>query len=313
MAQIWLGEKEATQEKDESVEAEKGGFPKYNYKRSRTYLIIANALSDSEEDILANVNVPALGSTTTLGMPVKSRKATYIARITRHPVTSVPTALWEVEVSGDSELTFVLTGNPVVEDRDLLVRWTIEEEELAFTHDAVHGYPVVNANGEPCHETIKVAYPVLELTRLEPYPMDPFVMGFYFNSLNKESFWGFPPKTGKMTLEAVEEIDEEEAIIYSKVTYKIAFKVGVWFDDDPWLARPLHEGFLVRHQPGVKPVVNKTEGNPVKINLAEDGTALPDGDDPFYLSFNKYIPKSWFGLGMHQPDDYPFGPPEEEP
>lgn len=328
MAIIFLGQKDNSAGKQDSVEAQQGQIPKFNHKRERTYLLISDTIGQTEDDILADGNIPALGNSIALGYPVKEREATCVGRLARHPVTGVPCELWEVTCSADSALT---SSEPNEEDDPLnlapLIEWEWEDEEVAFEYDMVTGAPVVNPNNEPYFDKRTVIYPVLCITRYEEYPVFPDALGPYINTLNASPFWGTPPKTCLMKAPeiSVEEV-ESTGFRYSKIKYRIAIKYNDYYASEPWKARYLCQGQQVRMAPGKPPITNKPDGNPVTINLSAStiapegggdpigwpGGPLPEGVSPQYQEFNKYKPAEWYPLDLHVEDDYPDGPPPEE-
>lgn len=308
MAQIFLGQKEAENSKEDEMEAKRGSFPTFNFKRERTYLIIATDVNDSEDQILANPNIPQLGTTETLGIPVKSRTAKEISTVARHPITGVRTILWEVTISGDSQLTYAAGGSQIIEEITALVEWDVEDEDVHFERDVITGVPLVNSNLEPIFDEREASYPVAKVTRFEPYPADPNLFLSYHNTINKSVFWGAAPKSVKLKIKAPIEINEQEGVIFCKTEYWFYFKVGD-FDDEPWCPRYLNEGYYVKSDPLALPALNKVQGEKTKVNLALDGTALPEGAAPVWLKYNKYRVVEWYGLNLHLPDDYPDGPP----
>ncbi len=311
MAQIWLGRKLDSGDQDETVEYKPGSMPTFKFKKSRVYLCIGNDLDDEEDDILANPNTPALGSTLSGGYPVKNRKATEVARVI-HPVTQTPTILWEVEVSSDSSLSFAFPGGTIItpETRPPILKWTTNEEEVDFDYDVRTGEPITNVNGEPIFDTRKIVYPVLNYTRYESYYLNvPELQRLYANTLNQTIFFGFPSESCLMLPIEVEEeqfeIEGSEGlatVTYNKVTYRIECKVNDYYGSDaPFTSRYLNEGYYVRPAPGALPVMNAPNGNKTRINLKADGTALALGDDPIWLPYNKYKIANWTDLDLYDP------------
>lgn len=310
MAQIWLGSMLSNRSSDEEVEYQPGQMPTFKYKKKRSYFVIADNAAEDEDDILANPNVPALGSTAALGYPIKTRgakEADYVI----HPVTLAKTILWEVEVSSDSTLNFAFPGGAVVPPLDLPAKykWTFKEREVDFNYDVVTGRELANVNGEPLFRSRKLLYPVLNITRYESYFQDfAAKQAAYANTLNSLPFGPFARGICLMnpiqSEEEVIELEGEEATVtFLKVTYEIDclcndYYVGGDGTSSPWLAWILNEGFYVRPAPGQPPQLNQWDGNKTRINLDLDGTALPLDAEPVWLSFNEFKFKDWTDLAL---------------
>jgi hypothetical protein len=318
MGQIFLGATNDTNY-EEDVKVEKSQFPEFNFRRERTYQIIATDLNDEEGEILANPNILDLAESDLYGLPVKSRRARMVTRLARHPETGVPTALWEVTISADSELKLSGGGGTETDPTNLdpVIDWEIEEEDVAFAYDVITGLPVQNVNGEWLFEERQASYPVAVLTRYETYPVDPLLVQTFHNSINLSSFWGFAPGSCRMKIQSEhEDIEMPGKVVqrFAKVTYRIAVKVGDFYESRPWVARFLNEGYYVRQYTDFdfsvsEPFLNKPTGEKTKVNLRLDGTILNNDEDPVYLEFNRYRYQEWYDLGLHLPDDYPDGPP----
>jgi hypothetical protein len=313
MAQIWLGRTLNEADEDQTVEYQPGNLPKFNYKKSHSFYCLSSDMDDTEAQILANANCPALGSTTELGYPIKSRKAIEVDRIARHPVTGGPCVLWRVEVSADSSLSFAFPGGEIVlpEARRPVIKWTTNEEEIDFDYDVRTGQPVANVNGEPIFDTRKIIYPVLNYTRYESYYLNvPSLQNTYANTLNSVIFLGFPIESCLMLPLEIEEEEfelEEEGelatVTYNKVTYRIECKVGDYYANSrPFNPRYLNEGYYYRKAAGQKPVINAPDGNKTRVNLKVDGTILPDGDPYVWLEFYKYKAADWTALNIVMPE-----------
>lgn len=310
MAQIWLGRTLNEANQDESVEYKPGDLPKFNTRKTHSYYCIANSLSDTESDILANVNCPALGSISELGQPIKTRKAEEIDRVV-HPVTHVPTILWKVEVSSDSALSFAFPGGVVVtpEARRPIIKWTTAEEEVVFNYDMRTGFAVTNSVFEPIFDTRKIVYPVLHYTRYESFYLDvPLLQRTYAMTNNSTEFLGFPIDSCLMLPIEVEEeefeIDDYTTVTYNKVTYHIECKVNDYYaNQHPYTAKYLNEGYYYRPAVGQKPVINAPDGHKTKVNLELNGTIVPDGVDPIWLEYDKYKAADWTALAITMPVD----------
>ena len=323
MAQIFLGSFLNGRSTEEEVEGKAGQMPTFKYRRKRTYYIIADNATENEDDILANANIPDLGNTSVLGFPVKTRGAKESEYVI-HPVTGVPTTLWEVEISSDSTLSLTFPGGTVTPPLELppKYKWTQKEREVDFSYDVVTGAPLQNVNGEPIFRTRKILYPVLTITRYESYFQDlSTLQKTYGNTLNLEPFGPFPKGVCLMNpIQAEEEVIQlddqgmpDATVTFLKVTYEIDCLVNDYYEGDttsPWSVWELNQGYYVRPAPGQPPQLNIWDGNKTRINLALNGTALPLDAEPIWLEFNEFKYADWTPLELTA---NPEEPEEPEP
>jgi hypothetical protein len=178
-------------------------------------------------------------------------------------------------------------------DRTPHVRWTgtVVQEELEY--DAQDGSAIETANHEGIVLPVDRHLPVLEVTRYESWPFDPDVKLTYQDHVNSTPFYGAPSGCALLV-----DIDAEKEVInrtkYARVRYVVQFRLqrdpdtGAFLSDG-FHARPLHEGYLVRDAAGgtIEQALD-AYGNPIKVNLAANGTRLGDTADPVFLSFARY-------------------------
>lgn len=315
MAQIWLGSTLGDRSTDQEVEGKSGQLPTYKFRRKRTFLVIADDADETEDDILANANVPALGNTSTLGYPVKSRSAKERDYVL-HPISGVKTILWEVEVSCDSSLSFAFPpgGGVLPENFPPKYKWTQKEREVDFYYDVITGEPLLNTVNEPIFASRKILYPVLTITRYESYYQDLSAkQAAYGNTVNSVAFGSFNAGECLMNPIVAEEetfeIDDEglTTVTYLKVTYEIDCLVNDYYSgvNNPWKRRFLNQGYYYRPAPGAPPVLNVVDGNKTIVNLALNGTILPDDQDPIWLPFNEFKTANWTALNLDPTPDEP--------
>lgn len=278
-----LGRKDGDFNGMDKLENNRGGrFVRRQF--SSTFYVLADALTDEPDAILATTGIPPLFYPTA-GAWVVGRKLRESQTVT-HPVTGVTTVLWEVQVDYDSAVDIDEEEEQEPEAREPVVRWTTEEEEIALELDAITGEAIQTEAGEPIIMTTKVKLPVLEVRRYELYPFDPDVILSYDNKVCSTEFYGAPPFHAYMTgIEADQETINGTK--YAVATYRVAFK----FDgsERPWKAKPLHYGTKYRPAPGEPAIAYQDEnGNLLTVNLQTGGTPLPEGDTPQYLSFNRF-------------------------
>lgn len=249
----------------------------------QTIYVLGDDLNETEDSITATPGLPKLYSLLN-GAYAIAANAKESGRVV-HPVTGVPTAIWEVDYSYDSNVNPEDDDDPT--NKPPVIRWYGETEEEVLEEDAITGDPVQTDAEEPILITTPVVLPVLEIKRYEDYPFDPNIMLDYSHRTNSTTFWGAPAGSALML---PMDVDQEviEGTIFAVTTYRIKFKIkpGV---AEPWKARVLHHGFKYRTAAGKPPVIYEDRyGNPATVNLTAGGTKLPDGDPAEYLEWNRF-------------------------
>lgn len=308
-----LDEKDGSRDAKFSLEKTEMGF----YTRKQfdvVYLVLTDTVNDTEDDVRALF--ADLGSVRNNAFlkEVNPKEITTV----RHPETGVLATLYEVSLSYDSKFDSeqdddnpkqVNPDDPTDTRPDR--RTYVEKEDEVLERDAISGSPIETYNGERIILTHPVSTLVLEITRYEPDVIDTlwvFKDLIYLNHTNEEEFYGAPPGHAVM-----DDISREEVVItgtnnqkrvWLRVTYKIKFKIKLYqegsTDSGGFIARPLHEGFMVRQTPDAAPELNldpKTK-MPVRTNLAQNGTILAEGAEPIYLEFNRFPTTSFAPLGL---------------
>jgi len=275
--------------RDGSVSAEKtlekkGGalVPKKTFEL--TYIVYGDDMDTTEEDILATPGVPT-HFYPLRGAWCKSVKPREIGTIT-NPFTGSLCCQWEVDCRFDSTIDSEDDQPP--EGKRPAVKWDYRFLEEVMEED-LDGEAIVNTAGEPLPLVQEHVVQILTITRKEIGSFDPTVSRQYGNKVNSTPFWGFPEKTARMLPITAGEEEIIDGIRYTPVTYVIEF-LYVAGRDEPWNARLLNYGTLARPAAGQPParVVDGKGDEISRVLLAADGTRLPDGNQPHYLSFRKH-------------------------
>lgn len=264
-----------------------------------TYFVLADNVNESEDSIALSAGLPVLWSYFR-GVWCKKKTLKETDNVFRHPVTGVPTTLWEVKADFDSDIDIEQDQPP--QQKPPTVRWSGETEEEVLEKDPITDDPIQTKADEPIILTTPIVLPVLEITRFEGYPFDPDVMLDYAHHTNSTTFWGAPPGSALMLPMSVDE-EVIEGTRYARVTYRIKFKIkkeGATMVQDTWKARVLHHGFKYREAAGAEPVIFQDKhGNPTTVNLKNaDGTRVPNGDPPEYLEFNRFTQANFNALSL---------------
>lgn len=274
----------------------------------RTYLVLADNVSQDENDILATSGVPQRYESLNGSL---CRKRTVSEDSTcSHPATGVPTILYKVVCEFDpTSTTEEDASESSIEARIPEIRWSGENEEREITKDAITGDAIQTKAGEPILITAPFALPILEIKRYESFPFDYNTILDYVNHTNDAEFWG-APKGSALMLPIVVDPENVEGILYNRVTYQI--KLRIFKDEDGakqengWAARVLHHGFkYVYHLPAIGNAI-KTEvftdrhGNPATINLDEDGMPFEEGATvtEHFLEWNRFPLASFGNLNL---------------
>jgi len=274
-----------------------GAFRRKNFKK--TFIVLADTVSQIDDDILATAGIPplfsVLNSAFCVGLHPKEED-----RIRRHPVTGVPTILWEVVADFDSNLdrTEEEEDKPP-ESKTPKTNWSGETEEEVLTEDVITGEAIQTKAEEPIIITGSVVRPILEIRRYEFWPFDPDTIVNFAAKVNSTEFYGAPEGSALMLPMSTEE-QLIEQIRYNIVTYRIKFNIKPTdfgpegLKPDTWKAKILHHGFKHRVRfgagniPGEPEVFTDKFGNPATVNLDIEGVKLADKADPVFLEFNRY-------------------------
>lgn len=266
----------------------------------RTYIVLADNCGQNSDTILATSGIPALRAAVQ-GMYVDRRTPKEAATVI-HPVTGVLTILWHIDIEATNQWPATSGQEPDPLDWTPVIRWKTWRYERRVARDVITGDPIVTRAFEPIEASYEAILPLLEIERYEAYPFDPGVILDYCGHLNTSTFWGAAENNALIDEISVEE-ERIEGVKLCKVTYAIKF-----FGE--FIFKPLHQGFRYKRLIGAGPaweIVNATDvnGNPLRINLDEDGFPLANDDPPVYLEFNTYPKTNFAPLGINNTDIYP--------
>lgn len=291
-----------TQSPNLTKELQKSGIVwKLSRSFSRTYLVLADSLEETQESILATV--PGLG-TMVQGCMCKNVEVSEVDAV-HNPATGELTSLNKIVCSFDSDVRL----DPL--DLDAEVRWGAEQEEEAMWKD-VNGVAIQTKVGEEIPMTRPVVIPVLEIRRYENFPFDPNTILEYTNTINSGVFWGAPAKHALLASIECDYVDVElyDGVKkkFAQVSYRIKFKKSPDPDnDEPWKVRPLHygnycweEGASMSDSNRKKKRITDKSGRPIQGNLDINGFLLGADAEPVFLAFDKYPEKNFNSLGINR-------------
>lgn len=273
---------------------QKGKLWLLNREFSRTYYVVADTDSETEDSIRGSAGIPPLFLITN-GAVCKKHNVKETGQVA-HPITGVSTTLYEVTCHFDTKVDSEDDQSP--ENKNPEIRWYAEQDEEVLEEDAITGDPIRTVPGEPIILTHPVPRPILEITRYELSPFPPLTILQYMGRTNSKTFYGAPEGTAlMMDIRAEREFLDDgngNQIPYERVSYIIKFRivekdVGNGFEKDTWKTKTLHEGTLYLESPtSVEAAQYKIDGDPARTNLDEDGAILGPNDDPYYLRFNRF-------------------------
>jgi hypothetical protein len=261
---------------------------KYQKTFSMVYTVLGDNTTQTEDDILNTIGLPALG-VIVRGCYFKSAKA---KEIDTHAL------LWEVDCSFDSELQLDSQTSDTPDPLDLTPDWSWSSEPVQqlIDCDQVTGLPIVTKAGEKILIDSDFAIPVLTIVRYQAY-FDPDTILAFENTTNSTTFWGAPPGVALMG-----EIRDKRTVVQTvplrEVTYSIKFNFlmapvipsgggSPIFELVGWKSAPLHQGTYYKASTGEKISFLDENGKPRIGNLDIDGDDNGDAD-PVYLNFNRY-------------------------
>lgn len=245
-------------------------------KLKLTYLVLSDNVSQTSVDIKATSGLPVLGLPL-YGMlchDIDPRNTDTVV----HPVTGALCCLWKVDVTFDTEIRPITDTTPKVS-------WSGELDGEHQEFDLLTQEKITTTAGEPIFIERPVVHQILRVRRAEAYPWNDMIGLLYGGRTNSQPFWNRPVGTALMLpIEVEEDTLNNQRMVW--VTYQIKFRY-MWdykgdLMENSWQARPLNQGYMVRPTAGAKPVIGReVRGNPMKVNLARDGTELKNssGDD----------------------------------
>ncbi len=311
---LYLGEKDGTRTVEESLQKRAKVFVTEK-KSAFVCYVIADTLDDTEDQILDDTpELPELYEKIN-GRKCVSRGGGETGR-TIHPLTGVPTALWEISLEFSDAVDDDQQGGQQEDGENLenkrpTYEWESETENEVMTEDAV-GTAVLTGAGEPIHLELPVRIAVYTKSYYLRRPFEGFDANIMINlneHLNLFPFKGAP--VGCVKVSKIKTSEETVAgILYDKIQVQMAFKIkkreGELLEHT-WQPKVLHEGFKYRDWTTGEIRLNLVAGVPTKLNLINwwrpDGGGTFNGasldqlkdigilDDDFgaeYLTFQKY-------------------------
>lgn len=265
-----------------------GLFWFYQKDGSRVYLVLAQDLNQTEDQVTATTGIPQIG-TVVNGAPVRSLAGKELDRIAKHPKTGVPTILWSVTVTTDSRFDSSQIGGDATDLRPKR-RWysdkVKERRETDLTNEIIETLAL-----EPIVFEDDFVDLILEIERYEDYPTDPSLIFAFENHTNSGSFYGAP--IGTVLLDDIQS-DEEvvNSILLCKVRYVFRFKLR-WDEEAEAFELNtvryrylLQQGYMYRPSAGAEPITFiDAHGHPVKVNLTTGGVLAAETDPPLFTGF----------------------------
>lgn len=172
-----------------------------------TYIVQADSLSETEEDIMAADGIPDLRSI--------SHNA-YCRELSAREIDSGG-LLWELDAIYDSHID--------ADTQVIRISWEGDSIEELITHDQVTGESMALPNGEVQPVTTIWELPVLVVERIED-TFDPDIILTYSNTVNSTPFYGAPAGCALMKgpYGAPEEVSGQQKY---RVTYRIKFNLKI--------------------------------------------------------------------------------------
>lgn len=248
-------------------------------KYERTYLVIGDSLSDTEDTILDNtLGLPIIGITS-IGTAVCASLDPTETDIVISPFTGARVGYWKVKATFDSSTPKKENDDPT--KAAPVINYEGESHKKVLEFDAVTGERITTTAGEPVLVEDDDEYDVMRITRYEKYPYDPRVRQLYRKKVNAMRFMGYPVGTVRLA-----HITSDEETINNKKYCKVSyiFKINTQFDtytgsllSNTWTTKFLNNGYLYRKEKFGKPEVYlDKKGHPIKVNLDKDGLLLQD-------------------------------------
>lgn len=265
-----------------------------NFKKA--FYLVAGP-DETEDDWLATIGVPQRG-TLYQGAYCLSHDFKEVTPVL-NPYTGQPGVLVEVmcEFTNDISADEAEDDNDDPTQRRAKVNWSSEFEEEVLEKDAVTGDPIETEAGEPYIVTHPYPISILEVSRYEQWPFNPLTLLLYGGRLNDVDFYGAP--RGSAWLQPIQAPEEEVGgELFVRATYVLKFKIKFdpenpsQFLEDTWQADILQQGTQAvtgltgEGDPIIQRITDKN-GNPIRVKLAEGGTILGEGLDPYYKRVNR--------------------------
>jgi hypothetical protein len=259
-------------------------------------------------DVLQAPGIPAAGS---------SYDANFIAVFANaaRPQRISP-SYWIVTIDYTGEIAFTSDQNQDNQVRSPLfapavIDWDDVETEEEVDED-FDGNPIVTANGEAVNGVRRKFADQTATIQKNMISFNPYIQGRYRQSVNSDTFLGWPAGTGKMMKLRAKGVASPDVPGggYYQVTAVIQFRIPYRTTPErAWYSRRRHEGFYRRIAiPGgnTTKVIRATKaGEPTTkpVLLDENGFQLPDVEPPnfpqaFWRESKLYEPLSYNALGL---------------
>lgn len=285
----------------------KNKFDTLQSRFSRSYYVLSDNTTQSEDDIFKTTGVPQMYSILGGAWCIK-QDAKELATIGSHPSTGNRCILYEVRCDFDSDAN-VEEANQSPVARTPKVSWSGVMNEVQLFQDPVTGAAIVNAVGDRLEVTTQIPSAILEIRRYEYPPFNPLTQLSFAGKTNSGVFYGAPTGCALMAPITAGEEQVVDKVRVVEVTYQIHFRLtfseGGSLQEDGWAIRPLNYGYHYREgdggsgEPGPLQVSTDKYGNPKPTNLRLDGTKIPDTVEGLseltYMTYNQY-PKADFNL-----------------
>ena len=248
------------------------------------YLVLADNISQTEDDILATSGLPPL-------------RAVFGGAYVKDQLTrTIGDLVWEVGIKLDSHIdSDASEEDKDPENRRHRVSWSAETQMEVLEADALDpDVGILNAVEEPLITEGPITIPILRVDTVQ-VTFSPNTILNYENHVNDKPFLGAPK--GSCLCASIED-DEEfiNGIEYRRVVIVFKFNIkksaGGVLLQDTWQVKLLNEGTKFKRNaadpPDLWEAFKDRNGNPTTGNLAADGTVLPPGASPVFLPYNRY-------------------------
>jgi hypothetical protein len=269
-------------------------FRKLDVNMQKRFQVVVDVGTPIEEVYQANVGgvrLPGIAEPFSAVFPYVFAKSVKPQQVS--PIMYLVDAMYSGECGSDP------TDSPL--NKPTSVSWsdsaTMEEIDRDF-----NGLPNVNANGELIKGIrIELVDDVLTLKR-NFATFNPYIRGMYRRSVNSDTFYGWPPGTGKIKqFDANNVLDD--TIGYWQVTLKVQFRYPInTTAERAWWHRSVHQGMYVRRTAGTEPtravdlVTKDLMTKPVL--LKEDGTRETNPENAFFIEKQLYGTLPFNALGF---------------
>ncbi len=263
------------------------------------------------DDVLQANGIPAAGSSYSSLYPYVFCESAKPQRIS--PVYWIVT----VNYRGEIKLGTGSGGNNPTQSPLLTpakIDWDDVETEMEVDED-IDGNPIITAVGEPINGVKRLFADQTVTIRKNMLFFNPYIQAAYRQSVNADTFLGWPPGTGKMMKFSGSSVKSPDVGGggYWEVTATIQFRYPYrTTPEKAWYARVRHEGYykwyiIDPQQPELGNKVTRAmrNGEPVTrpVLLDQNGFQIPEVEPPtpvqaHWLEFKLYNPLPYGALGL---------------